>query len=37
MDHEPGYGSVGLCCDLGSGPCLLSLSVYVFPGDGETL
>ena len=32
MDHEPGYGSVGLCSDLASGSCPLSIPVYGFPG-----
>lgn len=37
MDHKPDHGFVGPCGDLGSGPSPLSLSVYDFPGQGETL
>lgn len=36
MDHKPDHGFVGPCGDLGSGPSPLSLSVYDFPGEGET-
>ena len=35
MDHEPDYGSVCLCGDLGSGSCPPSLPVYGFPGKGR--
>ena len=37
MDHEKGCDSIALCNDLCNAPCPLSLSLYGFPGERETL
>ena len=37
MDNVPDCGSIALCNDLGSAPCPLSLPLYGFPGERETL